>query len=53
MGQFEMIHAESIQHGGMQVVNMHRILGHIPTNFVGGPVNLPPFEAPTRHRHAE
>ncbi len=41
VGQFGVIQSEEVQHRGVQVVDMHRLLNCLVTKVVGCPINGP------------
>jgi len=53
VSQFGMIEPEKVEHGGVQIVYMHRILGDTKTELVGGSEYLAPFDASSGHPNAE
>ena len=48
-----MIHAEEVQHGGVQVVHVNGVFHRLVAELVGGAVNRTPFDATTCHPSRE
>lgn len=46
VGELFVIEAEQLEHGGVEVVDMHRILGCFKSKFVCGAVSLSTFDSP-------
>ena len=50
-GELHVIDPQQVQHGGMNIVDMHRILGRKVTKIVRHAVGGPGFDAATCHPH--
>ena len=48
-----MIESEGVKHGGVQIVDVHLVLGHLVSKLIGGTVNLSAFNASAGHPCAE
>jgi hypothetical protein len=45
VSELEMVQAKLMQHRGVQIVDVHLVLGHVPADIIGGSVNLAAFDS--------
>ena len=53
VGELEVVEPEEVEHGGVQVVDVDRLLGHVPADLIAGAVDLPTPEPAAGQEHAE
>ena len=48
-----MIESHEVQHGSVQVMNVHPIFDGLESKFIGCPIHLPSLDSATRHPNGE